>query len=197
MESTTTMGLSCPKGSCSSACQSCEELLDGQEKNHPSVEVTAQKAATETASDGIADSSLGGSSNIDVNILEKSDMTSSLGKHQRKDAPEDHRDESSNYSVSPQNGTQPEKSPALPRNIPAEDTEAKACEERVHEQQPSRGYEPLPKGMCPRPFETASRIRSMELRNLENGLKDLSLNELLGDSSSEKGSDDGESNYSW
>lgn len=81
--------------------------------------------------------------------------------------------------------------------MPGQHAESNVDAQSVDHLQPSRVYEPLPTAMSPRTFETELRIRNMEPRYLENGLKDLSLGELLGNSSSEQGSEAGESNYWW
>ncbi|PVH81192.1 hypothetical protein DL98DRAFT_571298 [Cadophora sp. DSE1049] len=192
------MELICPKESCSSSFKSQEELLNHQEKHHRSLDIAPPKAATKEARSGDGPTSLASNSpNLDTDDEEKSDMSNSLDKRQRQDAPKDHWHASSGPSALPQTGTQHRKAPASGQNISVKDTEEKVDGERVDHQPSSRKYQPLPSGMCPRAFETGLRIRSMDLRNLENGLKDLSLEELLGNSSSEQGSDDGESNYSW
>ena len=96
-----------------------------------------------------------------------------------------------------QTGTQLGKALAPAQDMPGKYAESKVDAGSVDLQQSSRVYEPLPTAMSPRTFETELRLRSIEPRYLEDGLKDLSLGELLGNSSSEQGSEAGESNYSW
>ncbi|KAK0118667.1 hypothetical protein ONS95_007549 [Cadophora gregata] len=192
------MTLFCPKKHCSSTFKSKEELLAHQEKCHSGSNMTLSKAAAEEARgrDG-AKSMADDSTYFRPRDEDKSGMETPFNEQQIVDVPKDHCNACSNPSAIDQNGVQHSEAPTSAGKNLAKDRDAKVAGERVEHAQHSREYKLLPTGMCPRTSETGLRIMSMDLRILEDGLKDLSLEELLGHSSSEQESDDGESNYSW